>query len=127
MTPEQQHLLKLVLAAAGGIVALVLAVRLIGPAWLRGLFESEKEPSIRLVLAATIGFGTLAMQATGRINAEQASINYTCVSSLLLIGSARIAAKAFAQRPAAIIKADTAPVTAETATILPPANDQPTT
>lgn len=129
MTPAQLQFAQTLLIAVGGLAVAFAVVRMIGANWLRALFESEGAASIRLVLAAAIGFGTLYMQATGRINGEQASINYTCVSSLLLIGSARIAAKAFAQRPATPatqIKTDKTEVAAAgDANIYPAAHDQP--
>lgn len=83
------------------------------PLWVRGLFESEGEPSIRLVLAAAVTVFALCMVAANRLNEMQLADLFTFVGSLLLIGSARLAAKAFAQRPPeppAQIKAEKAQV-----------------
>jgi hypothetical protein len=105
--------------ALWGMVSGVLFVwlrRAITPTWVRGLFESEKEPSIRLVLAAVVTVFALCMVAAGRINEMQLEALLAFVGSLLFIGSARLVGKAFAQRPAAPpaqIKANKAEVNAE--------------
>jgi hypothetical protein len=91
-----------------------------GSSWLLRLFESEGQPSIRLVLAAVVTLFSLCMLAASRLSDNQLETLLTFVGSLLLIGSARIAATAFANRPAAPatqIKADTAPVTADNVTL----------
>jgi hypothetical protein len=83
------------------------------PVWVRGLLESEGEPSARIVLAVLVVVFTLFMQSAGRLSELAIEANYAFAGILLGLGTAKIVGKAFASRPAsppAEIKADKAQV-----------------
>jgi hypothetical protein len=69
--------------------------------WVLGLFESEGEPSVRLVLAPVIVIYTLCMQSAGRLSEGVVQANYLMASTLLGLGTAKLVGKAWAGRPAA--------------------------
>jgi len=70
------------------------------PKWILGLFESEGEPSVRLVLAPIVVIYTLCMQAAGRIGEGMVQANYILAGTLLGLGTAKLVGRAFANRPA---------------------------
>jgi hypothetical protein len=73
----------------------------ITPAWVRQLFESEGEASVRLVLAPVVVIYTLCMQSAGRLSEGMVQANYLMADTLLGLGTAKLVGKAFAGRPAA--------------------------
>lgn len=85
----------------------------ITPAWVRQLFESEGEASVRLVLAPIIVIYTLLMQAAGRISDHSVEANYFLAATLLGLGTAKLVGKAFAGRPPVQVTAKKAEVSAE--------------
>lgn len=96
-----------------------------GSSWFARLFESEGEPSIRLVIATVTVAFTLTMVGFKRLEGEQLSTLLFFVDGALLIGSARIVGKAWAARPPVAdtqIKAGSAPVTGENVTVSTDAN-----
>jgi hypothetical protein len=112
-------ILLVVLPFAGwGLVAGLAWVWLrhtITPGWVRQLFESEGEASVRLVLAPIIIIYTLLMQAAGRISDHSVEANYFLAATLLGLGTAKLVGKAFATRPpapATEVKTETAQVDA---------------
>jgi hypothetical protein len=116
MTVDLSTILEYLLWASLTVGGLLLLNYFAGRKWLLGLFESEGEPSIRLVLAAIVTVFALCMLAAGRLDDARLNTLCTFVGTLLLIGSARIVGKAWAARPPAPdtqIKAETAPVTGE--------------
>ena len=72
----------------------------ITPAWVRQLFESEGEASVRLVLAPVVIIYTLCMQAAGRMSDHSEEANYFLAATLLGLGTAKLVGKAFAAKPA---------------------------
>jgi hypothetical protein len=105
---------------AGGIAVLT---KLAGTKWMLGLFESEGEPSARIILACATVVFTLFMQAAGRISDNMVEANYFLAGTLLGLGTTKLIATRFAARPAAPatqIKANVAPVTSETTNINTP-------
>lgn len=89
----------------------------ITPAWVRQLFESEGEASVRLLLAPVIIIYTLLMQAAGRISDHSVEANYFLAGTMLGLGTAKAVGKAFAAKPTAQIKANKAEVNADTANV----------
>jgi hypothetical protein len=82
-------------------VAFVWLRTALTPRWVLGLFESEGEPSVRLVLAPVIVIYTLCMQSAGRLSEGMVQANYLMAGTLLGLGTAKLVGKAFAGRPAA--------------------------
>jgi hypothetical protein len=120
MTIELATLLEYLLWSALTFGSLLLLNYFAGRRWILALFESEGEPSIRLVLATVVTVFSLCMVAAGRLDDARLSTLLSFVGAALFIGSARIAAKAWAARPPAPdtqIKAESAPVTGENVTI----------
>lgn len=86
----------------GALAGLLLAAWLRGalsPRWVLSLFESEGVPSIRLVLAFVVVVYTLCMQQAGRLAQGAIDANYLLAAALLGLGTAKLIAKAYAQRP----------------------------
>lgn len=127
MNAAQLHLTQLCLAVAGGLAVAAIAVRLVGANWLRGLFESEGEPSARIVMAVVVILFTLSLQALGRISDNMVEANYFLAGTLMGLGTTKLIATRFAQRPAAPatqIKTDKTEVAAAgDANIYPAANE----
>jgi hypothetical protein len=82
-------------------VAFVWLRTALTPRWVLGLFESEGEPSVRLVLAPVIVIYTLCMQSAGRLSEGMVQANYLMAGTLLGLGTAKLVGKAWAGRPAA--------------------------
>jgi hypothetical protein len=73
--------------------------KIAGTRWILGLFESEGEPSLRLVaMAAIVGF-SLFMRSAGRITTAETRELLEMALGFSIIGTAKIIASRFSPKP----------------------------
>jgi hypothetical protein len=106
-------------------VASIVLAKLLGIEWLRGLFESEGQPSARILAAVVVVGFCLFMVAAKRIDHDTLNALLLFAGACFGFGTGKVIASRFAARPqapGANIKANKAEVTANSATVTTPPN-----
>jgi hypothetical protein len=123
LTIDPAPFLSFAFAFAMIAVGIVVLAKLFGIKWLMGLFESEGEPSARIVMAVVVVVFAMFMVAANRISDPKLDTLLLFAGACFGFGTSKVIASRFAARPqapATTIRADTAPVTAETANVTTP-------